>query len=374
MPLPLSPDPMVTVLRPTDRHVRRVQTPAPQTGNDVEEMLRLVLDGGEATSRSLGPGYQRLWSSLTAATDGGKRFRPALFVVGYLAWGGNDDRSAAAVGAAIELLHTAFVVHDDVIDGDHTRRGRPNVSGASAELARAHGVPAARTTEYGAAAGILAGDLALAAALRTLATCPAPRPTVRRLLDLFDAVLHATAAGELADVWASLGAEQQTVEEALLMAERKTAEYSFALPLQAAAVLAGAPGRVVEAAGDVGRALGTAYQLVDDLQGAFGDPRVTGKSSLSDLRSGKQTPLVAHARTTDAWPAIAPYVGLATITESEADVARGLLTASGSREAVERLAGEYVDRALALAQETRMPSALVAWITGMTTDILGSAA
>jgi geranylgeranyl diphosphate synthase type II len=374
MALPLSPDPLVTVLRPSERHGRRAQAPAPRHGSDVEEMLQLVLDEGAATSSSLGWGYQRLWSTLTAATDGGKRFRPALFVVGYLAWGGDDDRSAAAVGAAIELLHTAFVVHDDVIDGDLTRRGRPNVSGSSAAQAGTAGVPAARAREYGAAAGILAGDLALAAALRTVATCPAPRPTVRRLLDLFDAVLHATAAGELADVWGSLGAEQPTLDEALLMAERKTGEYSFALPLQAAAVLAGASGRVVEAAGEVGRALGVAYQLVDDLQGAFGDPRVTGKSSLSDLRSGKQTPLVAHARTTDAWPAIAPYVGLATITEPEADVARGLLTASGSRAAVEKMAGEHVERALALARESRMPSALLAWITGMTTDILARAA
>lgn len=341
---------------------------------DVGEMLQDVLHDGAVTAAGLGCCYRRLWRSLVVATEGGKQFRPALFVVGYQAWGGNDAAAAAAVGAAIELLHTAFVVHDDVIDGDDVRRGRLNVSGTHAAEAVSRGVSPDRARQYGTAAGILAGDLALAGALRTVATCPADAVTVRRLLDLFDGVLHATASGELADVRMSLGAETPTVTEALLMAERKTGEYSFALPLQAAAVLAGAPTQVIETAGTVGRALGTAYQLMDDLHGVFGDPTATGKSTLSDLRSGKSTPLVAHARTTEAWPAMAPYVGLSTITEAQADLVRTQLTASGSRRFVEDLVADHVDRAVTRAQEAGLPDDLVTWIAGMRTDLLGNAA
>ncbi len=346
----------------------------PRQGTDVESMLQVVLHEGAVASSLLGAGYERLWNSLVSATEGGKRFRPALFVVGYRALGGGDDAAAGAVGAAIELLHTAFVVHDDVIDGDDVRRGRLNVSGTHVEEAADGGVDPERARQYGVAAGILAGDLALAAAVRTVATCAAPAPTVRRLLDLFDDVLHATASGELADVWMSLGTDTPSVEDALLMAERKTGEYSFALPLQAAAVLVEAPPTVVHAAGEVGRALGTAYQLMDDLHGVFGDPRATGKSALSDLRSGKRTPLIAHARTTSAWPAISPYVGLATLTEPEADVARAMLTACGSRRFVEDLVSEHVDRALEQARAAELPPALLSWISGMRTDLLGSAA
>ena len=339
----------------------------------VDRQLRRSLRGpGTAVARD--PVQDRLWRSLSQATHGGKRFRPALLAVAYRAWGGRDEAAAAAVGAAVELLHTAFVVHDDVIDGDLTRRGRPSVLGAHIREAKARGVASDRAHEYGIAAGVLAGDLALATAMRTVASCPAEPSAVRRLLDLFDEVLRVSAEGELSDVWLGVGGTDPTVDDTLLVAQRKTAEYSFALPLQAAAVLAGTSRDAVQAAGDVGRCLGTAYQLVDDLQGVFGDPCATGKSRLSDLRSGKQTALVAHARTTAAWPALAPYVGRATLTEPDAEAVRGLLVASGSRAYVEGLAVAYVDRAVGLARRSGTPEALVSWFTGLSGDLLRSVA
>ena len=84
------------------------------------------------------------------------------------------------------------------------------------------------------------------------------------------------------------------------MEEQKTSAYSFSLPLQAGALLAGADEGTVARLGEAGRMLGVAFQLVDDLIGVFGDPRRTGKSATSDLRTRKQTPLLVHA--TDAPP------------------------------------------------------------------------
>lgn len=340
----------------------------------VETALHEILDRGAAVGTTLDPGYQQLWSELTAATRGGKRVRPALLEAGYRAWGGTDVRAAARLGAAVELLHTALVLHDDVVDGDERRRGRLNVSGWHAQHARERGVDPARAREYGVAAGILAGDLALTAAVRAVATCPAPVRTVHRLLDLFDLALHATAAGELADVRLSLGVDTATVEETLLMAEHKTAVYSFALPLQAAAVLAEAPPAAVPAAGRTGRLLGTAFQLVDDLLGVFGDPEVTGKSRLSDLAAGKQTSLIVHARGTGAWHLIARHVGDPAITEEEAATVRAVLQASGSRAYVERLADQQARRAVAVAEAAGLPADLVSWLRSTTGDLLGRAA
>jgi geranylgeranyl diphosphate synthase type II len=88
--------------------------------------------------------------------------------------------------------------------------------------------------------------------------------------------------------------------------------------------------------------LGIAFQLLDDLHGVFGDPAVTGKSVLTDLREGKQTPLVAHARTTASWPGIAAHLGRPDLTEADAAVVRGLLEECGSRRFVEELAADYV--------------------------------
>jgi geranylgeranyl diphosphate synthase type II len=88
--------------------------------------------------------------------------------------------------------------------------------------------------------------------------------------------------------------------------------------------------------------LGIAFQLHDDLLGVFGDPALIGKSVLTDLREGKQTPLVAHARTTAYWEAVAVHLGSPGLTEDEAAVVRTLLEECGSRRFVEELAADYV--------------------------------
>ncbi|HET6560487.1 MAG TPA: polyprenyl synthetase family protein [Marmoricola sp.] len=313
----------------------------PRTGSSDEALDRVLADG-LARARQVGPDHVALWTALTEATRGGKRFRPALAAAAYDMLGGTDQQAVGVLGAALELLHTAFVIHDDVIDGDDVRRGRPNVSGGYASTARAEGASSEASSHLGSTAAILAGDLALASAIRTVALCPAEPRTVRRLLDLFDHALHTTAAGELADVRFGLGTRDPSLAESLTMEEQKTSAYSFALPLQAGAVLAGADEITVHRLGEAGRMLGIAFQLLDDLLGVFGDPAATGKSVLTDLREGKQTPLIAHARTTSQWEGVAAHLGSPELTEDDAEVVRGLLVASGSRRFVEELAADYV--------------------------------
>lgn len=70
-----------------------------------------------------------LWTEIYLATQGGKRFRPRLLLGAHAAFGGLHPAAAERLADALELLHTAFVIHDDVIDGDRVRRGRPNVIG-----------------------------------------------------------------------------------------------------------------------------------------------------------------------------------------------------------------------------------------------------
>ena len=357
--------------RVSDQH----PAPLPDAGPAATQaVLDQVFADGAEQALSLGGGFVTLWSELAEATRGGKRFRPELFTATYRAWGGVDRDSSAAVGAAIELLHTAFIVHDDVIDEDDVRRGRPNVAGVHARAARDAGARKHQAGQYGVTAGILAGDLALATSLKVVATCPAPRSTVNRLLELFHHVLLVTAAGELADVWLSVQDRPAPLEDVLTMEERKTALYSFALPMQAAAVLAGASVAQVEGAGRAGRALGIAFQLADDLAGVFGDPAVTGKSILSDLRAGKRTPLVAHASTTTGWPAIAPFVGSPTLTEAEAHHVRSVLVACGSRRFVEELADDHAASAVHVAASAGLPPAIVDTLRSFGEGLLRSAA
>ncbi len=330
-----------------------------------DETLGRLLDEGGARAAETDPEHARLWSALAAATEGGKRFRPALVVTTHDALGGNRSAAAVTVGAAVELLHTAFVIHDDVIDGDDTRRGRLNVSGSFHAHALDYGAAPEDATVYGRTAGILAGDLALAAAIRAVATCGAPGAVVGRLLDLFDSALHTTAAGELADVRLSLNVDTASLAESLTMAEQKTSAYSFALPLQAGAVLAGADEATVVRLGEAGRVLGIAFQLFDDVLGVFGNPSRTGKSATSDLRTKKQTPLLAHARSTSQWSQINTYLGR-VLNDTELDEVRHLLTACGSRRFVEELADTHLAGARSALEHLGVPCELVDMVTTQT--------
>ncbi len=331
------------------------------SGRTPDLALRGLLERGRARATATDPEHARLWEALAEATEGGKRFRPALVVAAHDALGGGCPDAAAEVGAAVELLHTAFVIHDDVIDGDDLRRGRLNVSGTFHASALAAGATRAEAADYGRTAAILAGDLALAAAIRAVATCGAAPPVVERLLDLFDAALHTTAAGELADVRLSLDLGAASLAQSLTMEAQKTSAYSFTLPLQAGALLAGAEDATVIRLGEAGRSLGIAFQLADDLDGVFGDPAQTGKSATSDLRTSKQTPLLTHARSTAQWERIRPYVGR-DLSEGELAEARRLLTACGSRLFVEELAGQHLSSARSVLEELEVPTDLLAVI------------
>jgi geranylgeranyl diphosphate synthase, type II len=314
-----------------------------------ESLLRL-LDDGDRRAAATDARQARLWGEVRDATAGGKRFRPALVVATHDAFQGDRPEAAAVVAAAVELLHTAFVIHDDVIDGDEVRRGRPNVSGAYTAEAVAAGADPRRARELGRAAGILAGDLALAAAIRAVATCGAPTEVVHQLLDLFDSVLHTTACGELADVRHSLLPGSSSLQESLRMEEQKTSMYSFSLPLQAGAALAGADATTMARLGEAGRLLGTAFQLLDDLIGVYGDPALTGKSTTADLRTRKQTPLLVHATSCPEWAEISGYVGR-DLTPEELAEARRLLTVSGSRGFVEEMVEHHLAEARAILED-----------------------
>jgi geranylgeranyl diphosphate synthase type II len=338
-------------------------------GPVVEGAVDRLLDAGDR------PDGTRLWGSVRGTSRGGKRLRPRILLDTYDALAGAAPRESrevvVRVAAALELLHHAFHVHDDVIDGADTRRGRPNVAGTFAARARESGASPRQAQNYGAAAGILAGDLALTGAVRAIALCGALPETTERLLDLVDEALHLTADGELADVWLSLG-PCADLDETLRAAERKTAVYSFQLPLRAAAILAGRDELDVPLQ-RLGRDLGVAFQLRDDLDGVFGDPARTGKSNSSDLREGKCTPLVALARGTWAWDELSAVLGDPGAGEPELGRARELLEACGARAAVELLAADLEREAATLGRELGL-GVLAERVTGTGPDPAWSAA
>lgn len=198
----------------------------------VETELARFFAAARLRASDYGDHYVALWDSLEQASSGGKRVRPALVFAAYAGFGGHEPELVAPVAVSFELLHTAFLIHDDVIDRDLTRRGVANIAGRFNDRARAHGAGADQAGVWATAAAILAGDLALSEAHRVLAKLPVDVDTRLRLLDLLDRSVFISAAGELADVTNSSARQPLTVAEVISTLENKTAVYSFEAPLQ----------------------------------------------------------------------------------------------------------------------------------------------
>jgi geranylgeranyl diphosphate synthase type II len=229
-----------------------------------------------------------------------------MVMAAYDGLGGQDVKAAAHVGAAFEMLHTALIVHDDVIDRDFTRRGGPNVSGAYRDIATTQGLPQPLAEHRGMSAAVIAGDLALVNAYRLIDASGVRDLTRSHLMEILDDAVFASAAGELIDVEFSLTADVPSVEEILRMERLKTAVYSFEAPLQAGAVLAGARPEVVAALG-----FGKATQSADVASGhvlviAGKDaPSPSGLRAASPAFSVGAAPLVPAAGSPIGAPAVA---------------------------------------------------------------------
>lgn len=337
----------------------------------VDAVLARFFTLSKNRAAAFGPQYVELWQTLENNTIGGKRFRPRMVMCAYDALGGTDVEAAAYVGAAFELLHTALIVHDDVIDHDFIRRGSPNISGTYRDRAVSAGATDRAAEHSGISAAVIAGDLALFNSYRLIDRSGVSGEIRARLLQVMDDALFASAAGELIDVDFSILPEVPRVDDILTMERLKTAVYSFECPLQAGAILAGASDEVVASLGDFGREIGIAYQIVDDLLGVFGTESETGKTTIGDLREGKRTVMIAYASSTREWAGVEAVFGTEELTEDDASRIRQVLVDCGARSFTEGLARYYANRALARLAEPHIPPALRTELHPLADDVLG---
>jgi geranylgeranyl diphosphate synthase type II len=303
-----------------------------------------------------GPEFTELWRLATDTVLGGKLVRPRLVLAVHAALTGDDGPAPQTVvnaAAAVELLHYAFVLHDDVIDGDLVRRGRPNLI---ATVANSTPARADVALHWATTSGILMGDLMLSGVYQLIAELDAPASVRSRLTRVLGEAIDETVAGEHADVGLSNGAIAGDLQEILAMSANKTATYTFCLPLAFGAILADADAATVRALTKAGRHLGLAFQLQDDLLSVFGDPAQHGKDPASDLREGKVTAIIAHARGTNQWRRIEPFLGRRDLTPTEVARVCGLLDACGAREAVERLIDEAMGDFRAAIADPAVPA------------------
>lgn len=233
------------------------------------------------THASKGLEIERSMTALQNVCLGGKRLRAALVRVGQECFGRTNARKLGVeCGVAVELLQSYFLVHDDWMDKDDTRRGVPAVH---AKLAKTFG-----SEHKGAAAAVLAGDYLVALASQQLTHAARKHPRLAEVHDCFARMQLAAVLGQQLDV---IG----VTRNAELVYELKTGSYTVRGPLELGAHLAEAAPKQLAALGRFADPVGVAFQIKDDLLGAFGAPEVTGKPRGNDLVQGKWTWVVQSA-------------------------------------------------------------------------------
>lgn len=267
-------------------------------------------------------------------TSGGKRLRPRFCYWGHIGGGGSDDAPVLRAGAALELLHTFALIHDDVMDRSPLRRSRHSTFRALAELSRA--VPHRGDPQrFGTSAALLTGLLGFVLADRLFLTSGFAPDVMQRATARFDHMRMRAIAGQYLDLLAAHRGEADE-DTARRIGALKSGGYSVVDPLVIGALLARADDEVIDALEAYGQPLGEAFQITDDLLGVFGDPAVTGKERDGDLREGKQTVLLAKSRAL-AGPRerrfIEEKVGDPDLTSADADRVREIMTACGALEA-----------------------------------------
>ncbi|MEU6223148.1 polyprenyl synthetase family protein [Streptomyces sp. NPDC047042] len=236
---------------------------------------------------SLAPVAEQLHS----ATVHGKRLRAAFCYWGWRGAGQPDSEELVRAACAVELVHAAAVVHDDLIDHSRTRHGRPTGHIALREILTGHSRPKAGAR----ALAMLVGDLLMSMAGQLFTTSGLPGAYLSRARPLWAVLARELVAGECLEVLRT-GAEPDA-DASVKVIRYKTAKYTVEHPLQIGGLLAGAPPRLLRAYSDYGLPLGEAFQLRDDLLGLFGDPEQTGKDPADDLAGNRPTALMAHALT-----------------------------------------------------------------------------
>lgn len=259
--LPIIPALSVTIIL-TD-HTAPAASPLALVAQDMHEVDKVI---GQRLTSSV-PLVAQISQYIIAA--GGKRLRPALLlmVCGALGYRGAHRHSLAAV---VELIHTATLLHDDVVDASTLRRGRPTAN-----------------ETFGNPASVLVGDF-----LHTRSFQMMVEAGSMRIMEILSEATNVIAEGEVLQL---MNMHDSSLDEAgyLRVIRSKTAKL-FEASARLGAILANSSPDVEEACATYGQALGTAFQIIDDVLDYDGDTAEMGKNLGDDLREGKSTlPLIA---------------------------------------------------------------------------------
>lgn len=319
-----------------------------QIAGRVDSRLRNILEAETQRWSEFEPDLAQPFHELSRLVLlGGKHLRSAFCFVGFVGAGGDPgDSRVIDAGAAIELMHAFALFHDDVMDGSATRRGAPTTHTKSTQQHEANHW-AGESRRFGEGVAILVGDLAFVYADQLLIGAP---PQVWKIWNELRIELN---IGQYLDLIGTAQRERQRAK-AERISRYKSGKYTIERPLHLGALLANPEqsAEILASLSDYGLPLGDAFQIRDDVLGAFGETANTGKPVGDDLREGKPTPLmsIAIARANDRQLKVLHLVGTTQLADSQvADVQRVIIETGALAEMEEHIR-KLTETALAAAR------------------------
>lgn len=299
--------------------------------------------------------------------SGGKCLRSSFMYLGWLCGEAADD-AALRAAASLELLHAFALLQDDVMDESPQRRGRPAAHIQFAAWHRGKGLSGS-TRRFGESAAILLGDLCLIWAEQMLRECGMDFPRLQQVWPRYDAMRVELAVGQFADLTSDIR-DQPSLEAVLVVARRKSGNYTVRRPLEIGAAMAGCDSYAVSQLGRYGAAVGEAFQLRDDLLGVFGSSARTGKPDGGDLLERKATSVIVTAQQM-ADPAtrreMTELMRSDHLGESSLNRWKTLIATTGAVQRIEDMISEHVASAKKALADMAIDEALREALTNMAT-------
>ena len=315
----------------------------------VETTLQRFLDEKQQSATTIHPSYRQLLDETHRVVfSGGKRLRPHLVFLGY----GTYDETVSMVAAAHELLHTALLVHDDIIDRDIVRHNQPTIHAAYNKIYTDNLTNPHDRAHFSESAALLAGDLLISFAYELITKAELPIKIHAAVTSLMTEGMFEVIGGELMDTEAAF---VKYPADPLTIYHYKTASYSIIAPLLSGAVMSPAnhDQPSLDALRSFATNIGVAYQIQDDILGVFGRSGETGKSTVGDLREGKRTLLIEHftkAASADQMALFSRTFGNTSARDDDFTMLKNYLRDSGALASTEVAVADYTQAALRALQ------------------------
>ncbi|MFW5686105.1 MAG: polyprenyl synthetase family protein [Spirochaetota bacterium] len=285
-------------------------------------------------------------------TARGKLIRGSLVAATAEALGRTPDDDVYTVAAAVELVQSFLLVHDDIMDEDPIRRGMPAIYEQYRRYGEERGYTHVR--RFGESMGICGGDVAVLMALSSLAGIAADAETRVRLVRLLSDEIAKVGVAQMADVANGHSPTAASEEEIVSVYRFKTGRYTFSLPLMLGAMLAAADRRLIDLLSTWGEIQGVVFQIRDDHLGLMGETGEIGKPSASDVTSNKQTLHRLHLFERlpgSEWADVAGYFGHEHLSAAQISRVREALAGTGTLDLLEARVRELRAEAASLLDQ-----------------------